>query len=155
MNKLPSLLIGCLSAAALTTAVAAGAPGAGTGMGASSAGGTADPDQEISTALQHAGMSAGSTKIDDVHAHLHHVINCLVGPSGAGFDSTAEDPCKGQGNGAMNDLTGHDKESKQLGAAVKEANKGLKENNLKKAQKDAKKVMKDLKDAQKDAKKGK
>src|SRR5215472_11179067 len=136
----PFLLL-ALSYLPLTAVLAAGAPGAGTGMGASATGDAADPDQEVNTALQHAGMSAGSAKIEDVHAHLHHVINCLVGPSGAGFDSTAEDPCKGQGTGAMNDITGNDKESKELGEAVKDANKGLKENDLKKAQKYAKDVM--------------
>ena len=154
MNMLPSLLVGCLSAAALTTVMAAGAPGAGTGMGAASSG-TANPDQEISTALQHAGMSAGSSKLEDVHAHLHHVLNCLVGPSGQGYDSTAENPCKGQGTGAINDVQNKSKERGELDDAVKEANKGLKENDLKKAQKDAKKVMEELQDAQKDAKKGK
>ncbi|HSN17108.1 MAG TPA: hypothetical protein VLV87_02765 [Gammaproteobacteria bacterium] len=152
MNKFASLLTGCISAAALTTAIAAGAPGAGTGMAAS---GSANPDQEIGTALQHAGMSAGSTKLADVHAHLHHVLNCLVGPSGQGYDSTAEDPCKGQGTGAINDVQNKSKERGELDDAVKEANKGLKENKLKKAQKYAKKVMEELQDAQKDAKKGK
>jgi hypothetical protein len=154
MNKLSSLLVGCLSATALTAAMAAGAPGASTGMDASSSG-TANPDQEISTALQHAGMSAGSSTIADVHMHLHHVLNCLEGPSGQGYDSTAEDPCKGQGTGAINDVDNKSKERKELDDAAKAANKGLKENDLKKAQKEAKKVMDELKDAQKDAKKGK
>ncbi|HEY3644930.1 MAG TPA: hypothetical protein VGM16_06280 [Gammaproteobacteria bacterium] len=155
MNKFSSLLIGCLSATALTAAMAAGAPAAGTGMSASDAAGSANPDQEIATALQHAGMSAGSSKLEDVHAHLHHVINCLEGPSGEGYDSTAEDPCKGQGTGAINDVKNKSKERKELDDAVKYANKGLKENDLKKAQKEAKKAMDELKDAQKDAKKGK
>ena len=154
MKKLSSLLIGCLSAATLTTAMA-GAPGAATGMGASTADGSVDPDQEVNTALQHAGMSAGSAKLEDVHAHLHHVINCLVGPSGQGYDSTAENPCKGQGTGAVNDVQNKSKEQHELDDAVKLANKGLKENDLKKAQKDAKEVMEELQDAQKDAKKGK
>lgn len=153
MNKLSSLLIGCLSAAALTAAMA-DAPSAGTGMGANAAG-SANPDQEISTALQHAGMSAGSSTIADVHNHLHHVINCLEGPSGEGYDSTAENPCNGQGTGAINDVANNSKERKKLDAAVKEANKGLKEDDLKKAQKYAKDVMKELQDAQKDAQKGK
>ena len=155
MNKLPSLLTGCLSAAALTAAIAAGAPGAGTGMDASSAGGAANADQEISTALQHAGMSAGSSTLADVHMHLHHVLNCLEGPSGQDYDASAEDPCKGQGNGAINDVKDKSKQRKELEDAVKEAKKGLKENKVKKAKKYAKKVMDELKDAQKDAKKGK
>jgi len=135
MNKLSSLLVACLSTAALTAAMAAG---------------TANPDQEIATALQHAGMSAGSSKLEDVHAHLHHVINCLVGPSGQGYDSTAENPCKGQGTGAINDVDNKSKQRKKLDEAVEDANKGLKENDLKEAQKQAREVMKDLQDAQKD-----
>jgi hypothetical protein len=111
--------------------------------------GAANPDQEIATALQHAGMSAGSSKLEDVHNHLHHVINCLVGPSGQGFDSTAENPCNGQGTGAINDVDNKSKQRKKLDTAVKDANKGLKENDLKKAQKEAKEVMDDLQAAQK------
>jgi hypothetical protein len=149
MNKFASLMIGCLSAAALSAAMAADAPAASTAMGANSMSGAANSDQEIATALQHAGMSAGSSKLEDVHAHLHHVINCLVGPSGAGFDATAEDPCKGQGTGAINDVDNKSKQRKKLDTAVKDANKGLKENDLKKAQKEAKEVMKDLQTAQK------
>ena len=149
MRRFTSLLIGCASFAILSAAVAADAPGAGTGMGASAAG-SANPDQEVATALQHAGMSAGSSKLEDVHAHLQHVINCLVGPSGAGFDASAEDPCKGQGAGAINDVDNKSKQRKKLDEAVKDANKGLKDNDMKKAQKYAKDVMKDLQDAQKD-----
>jgi hypothetical protein len=148
MRRLTSLLIGCSSFAVLSAAVAAGAPGAGTGMGASAMS-PADPSQEIATALQHAGMSAGSSKLEDVHAHLHHVINCLVGPSGQGFDATAEDPCKGQGTGAINDVDNKSKQRKKLDEAIKDANKGLKENDMKKAQKEAKEVMEDLQAAQK------
>ncbi|HEY1771576.1 MAG TPA: hypothetical protein VGH91_00120 [Gammaproteobacteria bacterium] len=148
MRRLISLFLGCSSLAIASVAFGAGAPAAGTGMGASAAG-AASPDQEISTALQHAGMSAGSSTLADVHMHLHHVLNCLVGPSGKGFDATAEDPCKGQGNGAVNDVDNKSKKLKKLDEAVKDTDKGLKDNNLKKAQKYAKDVMKDLQAAQK------
>jgi hypothetical protein len=148
MRKLTSLFLGCSSLAIASVAFGAGAPGAGTGMGASAAG-AANPDQEIATALQHAGMSAGSSKLEDVHAHLQHVINCIVGPSGAGFDATAEDPCKGQGNGAVNDVDNKSHQRKELDEALKDANKGLKDNDMKKAQKYAKDVMKELQEAQK------
>ena len=94
-------------------------------------------------------MSAGSSKLEDVHMHLHHVINCLVGPSGQGYDATAEDPCKGQGTGAINDVDNKSKQRKKLDEAVKNAKEGLKENDMKKAQKEAKEVMDDLQAAQK------
>lgn len=139
MRTLASLLIGCSSFVALSAAIAADAPGAS----------PANANQEVATALQHAGMSAGSSKIDDVHAHLHHVINCLVGPSGQGFDATAADPCTGQGTGAVNDLDSKSPRRAKLDQAVKDAGMGLKENDLKKAQQEAKDVMKDLEDAQK------
>jgi hypothetical protein len=38
----------------------------------------------------HAGMALGAADLKLVHTHLHHVINCLVGPSGKGFDAQAE-----------------------------------------------------------------
>ena len=137
MHRLATLLIACSSLAVISAAIAADAPAA------------ASADQEVATALQHAGMSAGSSKLEDVHAHLHHVINCLVGPSGQGFDATAEDPCKGQGNGAISDMDSKSPRRMKLDEAVKDAGKGLKENDLKKAQDEAKDVMKDLEDAQK------
>lgn len=63
----------------------------------------ADEAQEAATAAQHAGMAAGSADIKMVHMHLHHVVNCIVGPSGDGFDKAAGNPCDGKGNGALMD----------------------------------------------------
>jgi len=63
----------------------------------------ADEAQEVTTAGQHAGMAAGSADIKMVHLHLHHVVNCLVGPAGDGFDKDAGNPCDGKGNGAIAD----------------------------------------------------
>lgn len=63
----------------------------------------ADEAQEAATAAQHAGMAAGSADIKMVHLHLHHVVNCIVGPSGDGFDKAAGNPCDGKGNGALMD----------------------------------------------------
>lgn len=56
----------------------------------------ADAAQPISTAAQHAGYAAGADDIKGIHTHLQHVLNCLVGPDGEGFDDSAADPCKGQ-----------------------------------------------------------
>lgn len=64
-----------------------------------------DYGKEVSTAAAHAGYAAASTTIADAHAHLHHTINCLVGPNGAGFDASAMNPCQGQGDGAITDTT--------------------------------------------------
>ncbi len=62
--------------------------------------------KEIRTAAQHAEFAAKAKNADGVHLHLHHVINCLVGPNGDGFDIAAGDPCAKMGKGAMPDASG-------------------------------------------------
>ena len=57
----------------------------------------ADGPQAVAAAAQHAGLAAGSGDIAGVHRHLHHVLNCLVGPDGAGFDGSAGNPCAAAG----------------------------------------------------------
>jgi hypothetical protein len=59
--------------------------------------GLADGPQAIATAAQHAGLAANSGDIDGVHRHLHHTLNCLVGPEGEGFDQSAGNPCQAAG----------------------------------------------------------
>lgn len=63
----------------------------------------ANVNKEMSTAIEHAGFAAKSKDIKHVHLHLHHVMNCLVGPKGLQFDAAAGDPCKGMGMGILND----------------------------------------------------
>ncbi len=65
----------------------------------------ADLAGELSTAQTHAGMAATQADIAMVHKHLQHAVNCLVGPSGAGFDAAAGNPCGNAGTGAINDTT--------------------------------------------------
>ncbi|MEJ2382461.1 MAG: hypothetical protein P8076_15045 [Gammaproteobacteria bacterium] len=62
------------------------------------------PGEEIATAAKHAGLAASVTATRQVHLHLHHVINCLVGTGDPLFDAAAGYPCKGQGDGALNDV---------------------------------------------------
>jgi hypothetical protein len=57
----------------------------------------ADGPQAIATAVQHSGLAASGTNIDAVHRHLHHVLNCLVGPDGDGFDAAQGNPCAAAG----------------------------------------------------------
>lgn len=61
----------------------------------------ADGPQAISTAANHAGLAAQAGGIDMVHTHLHHVLNCLVGPGGDGFDAAPGNPCANAGGGAI------------------------------------------------------
>lgn len=96
----------------------------------------ADVKSEIMTAGQHAGLAASAQTIDMVHAHLHHTLNCLVGPKGADYDAKELDPCKNSGNGAIPDSTDAGVK-KKLGSAVAKAKTGEGETNLAAAQKDA------------------
>jgi hypothetical protein len=57
----------------------------------------ADGPQAIATAKQHAGLAANAANVNAVHTHLHHVLNCLVGPGGQGFDAMPGNPCNAAG----------------------------------------------------------
>jgi hypothetical protein len=95
----------------------------------------ADVKKEIETAAQHAGYAQSSKELKMVHTHLHHTINCLVGPKGKTFDTKALNPCKDLGNGAIPDADAATK--KKLQAPLDKARAGLKSKNLEAAQKDA------------------
>jgi hypothetical protein len=57
----------------------------------------ADGPAAIGIAANHAGLASNGANIDAVHLHLHHVLNCLVGAGGNGFDGGAGNPCMGSG----------------------------------------------------------
>jgi hypothetical protein len=59
--------------------------------------------QQTATAAAHAGMAAAAAEPGMTKSHMQHVINCLVGPAGDGYDSTQANPCKDQGFGAIPD----------------------------------------------------
>jgi len=98
----------------------------------------ADTDQakEVSTAATHDGLAAKATDMKGTQMHLQHVVNCLVGPKGKGFDAAPGNPCKDQGNGAISD-TKNSKQKKSLQAALAKATAGLKAKDMAAAQKDA------------------
>jgi hypothetical protein len=62
-----------------------------------------DPSAELSTAVTHAGFAAKYETMKEVTLHLHHALNCLVGPQDKLFDAAAGNPCQGQGNGYLPD----------------------------------------------------
>ena len=97
--------------------------------------------KQIGTASAHAGMALGATDLKTAHTHLHHVINCLVGPSGKGFDAQEADPCKGQGQGAIVDAKGDAASESKLHTALTEAEHGLKSTTLEGAHADAQQVL--------------
>src|SRR5579863_7879581 len=63
----------------------------------------ADLGSEINNAQTHAGLAAQAADINGVHTHMHHALNCLVGPKGDGFDAKQMNPCAQSGNGAIPD----------------------------------------------------
>ena len=65
----------------------------------------ADVAAQLSVAQTHAGMAAKQADLKAVQMHLHHAVNCLVGPSGTGFDAAAGNPCGKAGTGAIPEST--------------------------------------------------
>ena len=59
---------------------------------------------ELKVAITHAGFAQKYDTQNEVTTHLHHVLNCLVGPSGKMFDAGAGNPCQGMGNGILADI---------------------------------------------------
>jgi hypothetical protein len=81
-----------------------------------------------------------------VRAHLHHALNCLVGPGGPGFDVHEMNPCANAGRGAIPD--GGLLKKLPLQAAAAEARAGIDEPELAKAQRHAVKTEAMLKSAE-------
>lgn len=113
-------------------------------MGVRAADADAAASKQASTAGAHAGMALGASDLKTAHAHLHHVINCLVGPSGKGFDAQAENPCKGMGKGAIADAKGDAAAESRLHAALTQAERGVKAATLDDAHADAQQVLTSL-----------
>ena len=89
-------------------------------------------DKEIAAAASHAGYAAAGGDLSTVRMHLHHTINCLVGPEGKGFAVKEMNPCSALGNGALNDAS--EKGTMiALEAALGSANAALEEDDLEKA----------------------
>lgn len=105
---------------------------------------SADPAQEAATAGLHAGLAAQAATVQQVHMHLHHTVNCLVGPKGEGFDAKEANPCQKLGDGAISDTTDSATKAK-LTAALAKAQVGLKSNDLTAAKKAAAEAQASLK----------
>ena len=104
----------------------------------------ADASNEVATAAQHAGLSAASNSLLMADTHLHHTLNCLVGPKGRGFDTKAANPCAGLGNGAIPDTTdAHTR--KELDQIAYRVRRALRNQKLSTVQKEATAIESDLK----------
>ena len=95
----------------------------------------ADGPQAITTAANHANLAAKAGNIAMVHTHLHHVLNCLVGPGGQGFDAGPGNPCNAAG-GAIPQTADAGTKAK-LEAAAAQARAGIANDDLAGAQKTA------------------
>ncbi len=97
----------------------------------------ADLAGELSTAMAHAGMASTAADLAMTQKHLHHAVNCLVGPASPDFDAAAGNPCAKAGNGAIVDSTDAAQKAK-LQAAVNGAKPGFATTDLAAAQATAK-----------------
>jgi len=88
----------------------------------------ATPPQHIETitAQVHAEMAHHAETIASMHAHFHHVINCIVDPENRLFDLRAGNPCASMGSsgGALHDEAGSDAQKKLLLHALDIAQRG-------------------------------
>jgi hypothetical protein len=72
----------------------------------------ADATGEIATAQTHADLAGTATDPAYTYMHMHHTLNCLVGPGGNGFDAKMLNPCANAGNGAIPDTADPAKKAK-------------------------------------------
>ena len=103
----------------------------------------ADAQQAIGIAANHAGLAAKAANINVVHTHLHHVLNCLVGPGGEGFDAMPSNPCAMAG-GAIPQENNAEMKTKLLNVAA-QVRTAIGENNMDAAKKVATDAQDELK----------
>jgi phosphatidate phosphatase APP1 len=101
----------------------------GIGLVSTSVKADAGSTKEVTTAATHAGFAAQAVDLNSTQTHLHHAINCLVGPKGQGFDDKEANPCKDQGNGAISDTIDEVRRTALMQALAK-ANEGLRQTDL-------------------------
>lgn len=102
----------------LSLTLATGLLAAGLALAAS------DGTKELETAHEHAGYAAKADTLKKRQMHLHHVVNCLVGKEGKGFDDSVGNPCKDMGQGAIHDMDGSEAATRMMKQAAKLARIG-------------------------------
>ncbi len=103
----------------------------------------ADGHEAAMTAAQHAGLAAKAGDLATVHRHLHHVLNCLVGSGGEGFDASSGNPCAKDG-GAI-PQTADKGMMMKLEKAAGQARMGIADENVDAAKKAAMQIQDELK----------
>ncbi len=96
----------------------------------------ADAHGEAVTAATHADLAAKAADMAGTTMHLHHALNCLVGPGGKDYDAKNMNPCANSGNGAIPDQTDPVKKA-ALEKAADDARTALAATDLASAQRDA------------------
>ncbi len=61
-------------------------------------------EQQLQTAITHAGAAAGYNSTAQIELHLHYVVNCIEGKSGKDYFAGSGDVCQGMGKGLLTDL---------------------------------------------------
>lgn len=156
MRKLPAVLI-AIPTLTLAAAVFAAGPNDPTTNptaleNASKAGYNSFAAQELDAARNSAESARTAKDITGVHEHLQAVINCIVGPGGAGFVASINNPCKRMGNGALKDVIQNSDESRLLNDALSEAKDGLSSTSIDSAHSNAKDAFNDIDNAENSAK---
>ena len=64
-------------------------------------------EAQLTTAVQHAEFSMTADDHAMAVRHLAHVLNCIAGEGGDGFDGPWGHPCGGQGSGIVQDVAAH------------------------------------------------
>ncbi len=64
-------------------------------------------ETQLATAVQHASFSMDADDHAMAVRHLGHVLNCIAGEDGEGFDGSWGHPCGGQGDGILVDIEEH------------------------------------------------
>ena len=96
--------------------------------------------EQVSVAEAHAKLAASADSLDMTRTHLHHVINCLVGEDGEGFDANEANPCNGMGHGALPDSKGNVDVHAQLQTAASDARAALSDDDKASAQEAAQQI---------------
>ena len=55
------------------------------------------------TSVQHSKFSQNYSNLKEITSHLQHVMNCIEGARGSGYDGGVGNPCQGQGSGMITD----------------------------------------------------
>lgn len=103
----------------------------------------ANSPTEVATAAQHAGFSAAATTLHVAHMHLHHTLNCLVGPKGRGFNAKFFNPCAQSGHGAIPDAINPHRR-KALQRIARQVRMALKSRSLPAVRRDAGRIQAEL-----------